>query len=70
MPIAWWKRGLSHRARRLSNLIDLKDLAKTLPSELQEDYARWWLAAERNPQRPISGPLASPRYGDTANLWT
>jgi SAM-dependent methyltransferase len=52
------------------NLLDLKGLAKTLPLELQEDYARWWLAAERTLNDRFLVHLASPRYGDTANLWT
>jgi hypothetical protein len=52
------------------NLLDLKELAKTLPPELQEDYARWWLAAERTLNDRFLVHLAVPQYGDTANLWT
>jgi SAM-dependent methyltransferase len=51
------------------NLLDLKGLAKTLPLELQEDYVRWWLAAERTLNDRFLVHLATPRYGDTANLW-
>jgi SAM-dependent methyltransferase len=52
------------------NLLDLKELAKTVPPELREDYARWWLAAERTLNERFLVHLALPRYGDTANLWT
>ena len=52
------------------NLLDLKELAKTLPPESQEDYARWWLTAERTLNDRFLVHLALPRYGDTANLWT
>jgi hypothetical protein len=41
-----------------------------VPPELREDYARWWLAAERTLNERFLVHLALPRYGDTANLWT
>lgn len=51
------------------NLIDLKELAKTMPEDQREAYARWWLAAEQELNARFRFDLARPRYGDTANLW-
>jgi SAM-dependent methyltransferase len=51
------------------NLIDLKELAKTMPEDQREAYARWWLAAELELNARFRFDLARPRYGDTANLW-
>lgn len=51
------------------NLIDLKQLAKTIPEDLKEEYARWWLAAEQELNARFRVDLAQPFYNDTINLW-
>jgi SAM-dependent methyltransferase len=51
------------------NLINLKGLAKTMPEHLQEEYARWWLAAEQELNARFRFDLARSSYGDTVNLW-
>ncbi len=51
------------------NLSDLKELAKTIPEDLQEEYARWWLAAEQELNARFRFDLAQPCCGDVTNLW-
>ncbi len=51
------------------NLSDLKELAKTMPEDLQEEYARWWLAAEQELNARFRFDLAQPCCGDVTNLW-
>ncbi len=51
------------------NMSDLKELAKTMPKDLQEEYTRWWMAAEKELNTRFRLDLARPRYGDLTNLW-
>ena len=51
------------------NLLDLKDLAKTIPENLREEYARWWLEAEEVLNTRFRVDLVRARYGDVVNLW-
>lgn len=51
------------------NLLSLKDLAKAMPSQLREDYSRWWLETEMELNRRFAVAWNEPRYGDSSNLW-
>lgn len=51
------------------NLLSLKDLAKSIPEPLREDYARWWMAAELGLNAQFATKLDGAIYGDSINLW-
>ena len=51
------------------NILNLKELATTMPDHMRQDYARWWLAAELELNARFRFDLARPRYGDVTNLW-
>jgi SAM-dependent methyltransferase len=51
------------------NLSSLKDLAKSIPEPLREEYARWWLEVELDLNRQFATTLDDARYGDSVNLW-
>lgn len=51
------------------NLLSLKDLAKSVPESLREDYARWWLATELSLNDQFAIALEESHFGDSINLW-
>lgn len=51
------------------NLPCLKNLIKTLPPRLHQDYAAWWLQTEMQLNKNFRLNLSTKSYGDNVNLW-
>lgn len=51
------------------NLLCLKELAKTMPKDLQQSFAQWWLDAEQILNERFCVQLDTSQYDDPTNLW-
>lgn len=51
------------------NLISLKDLAKSIPENLQQHYASWWLETEKYLNEKFRSQIGDKQLGDITNLW-
>lgn len=51
------------------NLASLKDLAKSIPDDLKEIYAKYWLDAEITLNSYFQRAMLAPQKGDSINLW-
>lgn len=51
------------------NMICLKELAKSMPEEMRQRYAAWWLETEMHLNEHFMVRLQEARYGDNINLW-
>lgn len=51
------------------NLLCLKELAKSMPKDLQQGFAQWWLDTEQILNERFCIKLDTSQYGDHTNLW-
>lgn len=63
------KAGFRIEREEYHNLTSLKELSKSIPEDLRQAYAQWWLESEKALNENFRVKLISPVYCDFTNLW-